>query len=79
MELIIKKVDEINNVMHGHSINKTLILVLFMILCIHITFAYELYNILFSEFETFELFGYKLLYIFYCSIPFLMILYSIIF
>ena len=79
MEIIIKKVDEINNVMHGDSINKILIMVLFMILFIHINFAYKLYNILFSEFETFELFGYKLLYICYCSIPFLMILYSIIF
>ena len=79
MESIIKKLVEINNVMHGDSINKSLIMILFMILCIHIAFAHELYNILFSEFETFELFGYKLLYIFYCSIPFLMILYSIIF
>ncbi len=79
MELIIKKIDEINNVMHGDSINKILIMVLFMILCIHITFGYELYNILFSEFETFELFSYKLLYLFYCSIPFLIILYSMIF
>ncbi len=64
--------------MHG-DINKILIIVLIMILYIHITFAYELYNILFFEFETFELFSYKLLYLFYCSIPFLIILYVIIF
>ncbi len=78
MELILKKVDEINKFMRV-DINRISILVLITFLYFHFTFGYELYNILFSEFETFELFGYKLLYICYCSIPFLMILYSIIF
>ncbi|MDK2964712.1 MAG: hypothetical protein PWP53_324 [Lacrimispora sp.] len=78
MELILKKIDEINKFMRV-DINRISIPLLITFLYFHFTFAYELYNILFSEFETFELFGYKLLYICYCSIPFLMILYSIIF
>lgn len=78
MELILKKIDELNKFMRVDT-NRISILLLITFLYFHVTIAYELYNILFSEFETFELFGFKLLYICYCSTPFLMILYLIIF
>lgn len=78
MELILKKIDEVNKFMYA-DFNRLLIMALIMILFIHIALAYKLYNKLFSEFETFEFFGYKFMYIYFCSIPILVILYSIIF